>query len=185
MNISNCNYDALTVDAWNVYSGNYEDEPSVRALKKQLLASATQVVEEYLGYQLLSNNHSEVFEGIEGRKVFLHFLPVQYVDQVIINGKEVPQDAGYVFDKESIYLDRKLKPCDKVFVAYTSGWDKSSIPPLVITTVYRIASLMLEETNSNIGVSSKSFADQSRTFINYSNYSKYLDPLIGFKAVRL
>lgn len=185
--MSNCNLQnqIISLEEFYTYCGDYEDSPEVKFRKVQTLDSAQQIVEEYLGYQLLSTNHSEVFEGIEGRRVFLHFLPVQYVDEVKVNGKEILQDYGYVFDKESIYLDRFLKPCDKVFVAYTSGWNKNNVPPLIRQTILRIATLLYMEGGENIGVSSRSFSDQSRTFINYTNYSKYLHPLIGFKAVRL
>ena len=47
----------------------------------------------------------------------------------------------------------------------------------------RIATLMLMEGGENIGVSSKSFADNSRTFISYTNYLKYLSPLQTYREV--
>ena len=48
--------------------------------------------------------------------------------------------------------------------------------------VLRIASLMLAEQGGNIGVTSKSFSDQTRTFVNYSNYNKFLQPLAIYKS---
>ena len=45
----------------------------------------------------------------------------------------------------------------------------------------RIATLMLMEGGENIGVSGKSFSDNSRTFISYTNYMKYLSPLQTFR----
>ena len=58
-----------------------------------------------------------------------------------------------------------------------------SVPDLVRLTVMRIATLMLMETGENIGVTGKSFADNSRSFISYTNYSKYLNPLQTFREV--
>ena len=58
------------------------------------------------------------------------------------------------------------------------------MPKVIKLSIMRIATLMLSETNGNIGLTGKSFADNSRTFINYSNYKKYLEPLDGLRIVR-
>ena len=58
-----------------------------------------------------------------------------------------------------------------------------SVPYLVRLTVLRIGTLMLMEAGENIGVTGKSFADNSRSFISYTNYSKYLSPLQTFREV--
>ena len=62
-------------------------------------------------------------------------------------------------------------------------WEPQEIPSSVRLTVLRIATLMLMEGGENIGVSGKSFADNSRTFISYTNYAKYLNPLQTFREV--
>ena len=62
-------------------------------------------------------------------------------------------------------------------------WEQNEIPNLIKTTVLRIATLMLMEAGENIGVSGKSFADNSRSFISYTNYSKYLNPIQTFREV--
>lgn len=175
----------ISLEEFNSFSGDYEDAPEVKLDKVRTLDSAQEIVEGYLGYKILSSAHSELFEGLEGRKVFLHALPVQYVDEVKVNGHEVLQDQGFVFDKESIYLDQKLKPCDHVFVSYSSGYSKTSVPALIRQTILRIATLLYMEGGENLGVSSKSYSDGSRTFINYSNFDKYLKPLLPMKSVRL
>ena len=69
-------------------------------------------------------------------------------------------------------------------VTYTSGWKDDSFPALITLSVLRIATLMLTEGNGNIGLTGKSYADNSRTFINYSNYRKYLQPLDGLRIMR-
>lgn len=175
----------ISLDEFNSFSGDYEDSPEVKLDKIRTLDAAQEIVEDYLGYRILSNNHNEVFEGLEGHKVFLHCVPVQYVNQVIVNKEEIIMDAGFVFDKDSVYLDRRLKPCDKVKIFYTSGYDRSNVPALIRQTILRIATLLYMEGAENIGVSSKSYSDGSRTFINYSNFDKYLKPLLAMKSVRL
>ena len=56
------------------------------------------------------------------------------------------------------------------------------MPYAIRMAVLRIASLMLAEQGGNIGVTSKSFSDQTRTFVNYSNYNKFLQPLAIYKS---
>ncbi len=60
---------------------------------------------------------------------------------------------------------------------------KEDIPDIVRLTILRIATLMLMEGGENIGVSGKSFSDNSRSFISYTNYHKYLSPLQTFRKV--
>lgn len=62
-------------------------------------------------------------------------------------------------------------------------WTPEEVPEIVRLTILRIATLMLMEGGENIGVSSKSFADNSRTFISYTNYLKYLSPLQTYREV--
>lgn len=58
-----------------------------------------------------------------------------------------------------------------------------TIPEIVKLTILRIATLMLMEGGENIGVSGKSFSDNSRSFISYTNYHKYLSPLQTLRKV--
>ena len=62
-------------------------------------------------------------------------------------------------------------------------WTSGEVPEIIRLTVMRIATLMLMEGGENIGVSSKSFSDNSRTFISYTNYQKYLSPLQTYREV--
>ena len=62
-------------------------------------------------------------------------------------------------------------------------WEQNEVPNLVKTTILRISTLMLMEAGENIGVTGKSFGDNSRTFISYTNYSKYLSPIQTFREV--
>lgn len=62
-------------------------------------------------------------------------------------------------------------------------WNIPQIPEIVKVTILRIATLMLMEGGENIGVSGKSFADNSRSFISYTNYMKYLTPLQTYRKV--
>lgn len=63
-------------------------------------------------------------------------------------------------------------------------WGSSNIPATISLSILRIATLMLSETGGNIGLTGKAFGDNSRTFINYSNYRKYLQPLDPIRLAR-
>ena len=107
----------VTLEQFDEYTGNYENDQKVVSLKTTLLKSAQELVGEYLR-----------------------------------------------FDPEA-------------------KWQPEEVPSLVKTTVLRIATLMLMEAGENIGISGKSFADNSRSFISYTNYHKYLNPLQTFREV--
>jgi hypothetical protein len=52
------------------------------------------------------------------------------------------------------------------------------LPNIIKLTGLRIAALLQTEGDSNIGVTGKSFGDSgSRTFVNYTNFDKYLLPI--------
>jgi hypothetical protein len=68
--------------------------------------------------------------------------------------------------------------------AMSIGFIEITIPPIFKQTALRIAALLLTEADQNIGVTGKSFGDSgSRTFINYTNFDKYLSPLSKYKLV--
>lgn len=107
----------VSLNEFNNYSGNFEDDEQVTALKTNILKAAQELVNEYLRFN--------------------------------------PEEE----------------------------WVAQGIPSLIKLTILRIATLMLMEAGENIGVSGKSFADNSRSFISYTNYSKYLSPLQTFRKV--
>ena len=79
-----------------------------------------------------------------------------------------------------------LKAAQEVVANYLrfdpeTEWNQAELPELIGLTILRIATLMLMEGGENIGVSSKSFADNSRQFIQYTNYNKYLSPLLAYR----
>lgn len=59
----------------------------------------------------------------------------------------------------------------------------TSCPDIILLTIKRIATLLLMEAGENIGVTSKSMPDNSRTFINYTSYFKYLRPIQNWRKV--
>jgi len=63
---------------------------------------------------------------------------------------------------------------------------ETEIPEIIKLTIMRIGALLLSESDSNIGVTSKSFSDSgTRTFINTVNYDKYLIQISQYRIIRI
>jgi len=68
----------------------------------------------------------------------------------------------------------------------TLGKSDAALPVVIKNTILRIAALLHTESQNNIGVTSKSFADSgSRTFVSFTNFKKYLSPISGHKLIRI
>ena len=173
----------VTLDEFNAYSGNYEDGEDAIRLKIQLLQSAQSVVEEYLNYRLVSGLHIDNHIGFNNSVIYLDNKPVSEVNAVLINDKEF---YDYDFNCESIFRtdNKTFLDDDRITVEYETN--VNGAPPLVKTTILRIATLMLMEAGENIGITGKSASDgMSRTYISYSNYDKYLKPLEKYRVFKL
>jgi hypothetical protein len=106
------------------------------------------------------------------------------VDDSIDGGHSDSAYYDYEYEAEQKYIDAGNastvdmgNPDNEYFID-----DKTLFPKLIIQTVFRIAALLQSEGDSNIGVTSKSFSDSgSRTFINFTNFDKYLLPIAKYK----
>jgi hypothetical protein len=71
-----------------------------------------------------------------------------------------------------------------IFGGYAANTGAVDMPAIFKQTALRIAALLAMEANDNIGITSKQFGDSgSRTFINYTNFDKYLLPLSKYKLI--
>lgn len=173
----------ITLDQFRQYANYYEDDEE--DLLTTYIDSAEKVVTDYLGYEPWVKEYDEYFSGIGDYKLYLHAQPIQYVNYIEKNGEEMDMfdinwDQNYVYDN----YRRKIfeSGLDNFHIQYSAGYRE--IPSAIQLAVLRIASLMLAEQGGNIGITSKSFGDNTRTFINYSNYQKYLQPLDSFRILR-
>jgi len=61
-----------------------------------------------------------------------------------------------------------------------------SLPAVFKSTTLRLAALLLTEANGNIGLTSRYFGDVGdRTFVNLTNYDKYLTVLSQYRLTRI
>ena len=175
----------VSVDQFNVYSGNYEDTAEVISMKENMLKSAQEVVENHLGYKVESETRTDYVQGIGNNNLYLFAQPITEVTSVSINGTEIPSTDFDVLGNH-LRLKQGVWPNNtEITVTYTAGWSSDNVPDTVQLTILNIASLMLQESDGNIGITGKSMAEDSRTYINYTNYDKWLKKLDPLRIVRL
>ena len=173
----------VTLNQFRQYTNYFEEDPD--NLLSSYIDSAERVVIDYLGYDPTVNEYDEYFSGIGDYKLYLHAQPIEFVNYIEKDGVEMDMfdlqwKGPYIYNINHKKVFERGE--DNFHVQYSAGYKE--IPPLIQLSVMRIAALMLEEQGGNIGVTSKSFGDNSRTFINYSNYLKYLQPLDPLRIIR-
>lgn len=90
------------------------------------------------------------------------------------------QKEEYLVSAQNIVAD--FLRFDPEQMVWTEGKNPGvDCPVLILLTIKRIATLLLMEAGENIGITSKSMPDNSRTFINYTSYMKYLRPIQNYR----
>ena len=94
----------------------------------------------------------------------------------------IAQKTEYLMSAQNIVADfLRFDPEQQV---WTEGKNPGvDCPDLIKLTIKRIATLLLMEAGENIGITGKSMPDNSRTFINYTGYMKYLRPVQNYRIV--
>ena len=176
-----------SISMFNTYSGNYEDSPEALMLKEAFLTSAEEIAVTYLGFCPTLHMHTGVLlSGSARQRLYLPAHNITGLAEITIGGTAWDPTLFASFSDHIRFKDpHRTFPLggDNIMVSFTAGWEQSQMPSVITLSILRIATLMLSETNGNIGLTGKSFADNSRTFINYSNYRKYLQPLDGLRIM--
>lgn len=175
----------VSVSQFDTYSGNFENDTDVVSLKTSILKAAEEKVVDYLGFSPESATRTDYISAIGQNRLYLYAHPVSAVSSLKINGSAVDASA---FTLNDTYLRLKdgVFPTgiENIEVTYTAGWSSQTMPDVIKMVILQIATLMLEETGGNIGITGKSFDDNSRNFINYTNFDKWLKKLDGLKILR-
>jgi len=173
----------VSITEFNDYTGNQEDNDT---LKQSILESAEQVVINYLGYNPDDLTYTEYYSGFDQNYIILNANPVTQINEISIDGTSYdPEEFDVVSSKYLYFKDRSLKfkaGDSNIYIDYNAG--DSNFSSLIKLTILRIASLLLQESSGNIGITSKSFDNNSRTFINYTNFNKYLMVLAPYQNLR-
>lgn len=171
------------MDKFQWYLNDFEDSKEALSLKNQYLITAKEIVENYLGYSIDIHDVTEEHISLHSRDIYLREFPVQEVYSVKINGRPLPAP---LFERRGDHVRvHNFVPCDaEIEVQYCAGYRK--IPDIVEQTIFRLGSLLKTEANGNIGLTSRSYGnDGTRSYLNYTSYSKYLEPLYPLRTTKL
>ena len=175
----------VSVKQFDTYSGNYETSADVLQMKESMLSAATEIVANYLGYSPESEERTDYVQGIGTNHLYLFAQPISSVSEISFNGMSLLPPA-YTICGNYLRLNQGVWPnATEIMVSYTAGWTADNVPETVSMAIIQIATLMLEESGGNIGITGKSIADDSKTFINYTSYEKWLKKLDPLRIVRL
>ena len=145
----------------------------------ELFIGASQnIVESYLGYEIESKEYTKHFALHSSNVIKVGVKNITVVSEITIDGTPV---ENYYIDNDKIILKQPVIS-DNIIVRFTAGFGED-LPAIIKLTVLRIAALLQTESNNNIGISGKSFIDGSRTFTNFTNFSKYLDACSKYKLI--
>lgn len=176
----------VSLDTFNAYSGNYETSTTVDSIKETYLLAAEEVVEDYLGFHPTSAERTDILSGIGSDRIYPYAYNITEVDSLVVDDEEISSD-DYEINDNYIRLIDDVFPTGNanVEITYKAGWTTSNMPSAITMTIMQIATLMLQEANGNIGITGKSFGENSRTFINYTNYDKWLAKIAKYKVFRM
>jgi hypothetical protein len=182
----------VNIEELKEYSGAHDEDN----LLQNYIDSAEDIVNTYLGYSPTLHNYIQYFDGTGTYELQLKAKPIINIISVEIDGQSISLSEFYNTTNDEFLYYSKIFPVGRrnIKVEYNAGWGyepdyddltKGTYLPMIIKmTVLRIASILQSESNQNIGVSSKSFGDSgTRTFINYTDYSKYLLPISIYKIL--
>lgn len=142
------------------------------------IGAAQNIVENYLGYEIESKEYVKHFELHSSNIIKVGVKNITAVKEITVDGTPV---VDYYIDDDKIILKQPVIS-DNIIVTFTAGFSED-LPQIIKLTVLRIAALLQTESNNNIGISGKSFIDGSRTFINFTNFDRYLIACSKYKLI--
>lgn len=143
------------------------------------IGSAQNIVENYLGYEIETKEYIKHFALHSSNVIKCEVKNITAVSEITVDGTLV---EDYYINDDKIILKQPVIS-DNIIVKFTAGFGED-LPQIIKLTVLRIAALLQTESNNNIGISGKSFMDGSRTFINYTNFDKYLIACANYRILR-
>jgi len=200
----------VSLKSFRDYTGVFSDEGN--SSPSLYLQTATQIVESYLGYPLNMMLYDKTYRGTGTNEIQLNSKPINIIYKVAIDGR-LQDTENFYSDNEYLIFDGGIFPAGSTInVVYKTGYREehddpadepipeprltkedietevcgSVLPYLIKMTILRIAALLQSEADNNIGTTSRSFGESgSRTFVSYTNYEKWLQPISGYRLLRI
>lgn len=174
----------VTLEEFNTYTNNFSNITDEVNQKQTMINAAEEIVFSYLGYNPLLQERTEKVSGLGMDFVVLSARPVVDIDSVWINGKEIVEPSVDFGDDSVITRTDGDFPAGwkNIKVTYTAGWSAEDVPSSIKMAIMEIAALKLQEASGNIGLTGRSLGDNTRTFVNYSNYKKHLQNIDQYRS---
>jgi hypothetical protein len=173
----------------------YSNVHSESSLQENYIDAAENIVNTYLGYSPALHSYTQRFDGTGTNELQLKAKPITTIISTEIDNEPIAVSEFYTTPESEYLYYNKIFPSGRrnIAVEYIAGWgitpdddtaNGEYLPGIITLTVLRIAALLQSESDSNIGVTSKSFADSgTRTFVNTVNFDKYLIQISGYKLL--
>lgn len=141
------------------------------------------IVKNYLRYDPELKDYDLYLNGSGTAELHVPAKPIIELISITVDGIEQPiQD--FAFDQDTIFSIKNqsfIKGTRNVNIKFRAGFVE--VPEIIKLTTLRIAGLLTTEIG-NIGITSKSFQDSgSRTFINTTNFDKYLMQISNYRLL--
>lgn len=158
----------ITTDQLARFSGVY---PETDDLQTIYINSATQKINDYVGFDVMANQDWEQ-EVTTEHIVYSENGENFFEDPELTVPAEIPEGAAVT------------QVVDTKYHYFTTSTEV--VPPDIFKLVcLEIASLIQCEESSNLGVNTRDEIGVNRTFLNVVDYSKYLDRLSSFRITKV
>ena len=158
-------------------------------LLARLITSASALVVDYLGREILTAVYTEVYDGTGAGWMMLRQAPIVSVQSVSFAGRTVTSPAdpvagtpGYLFDGARLSLLGEVFPYrSRVVVSYTAGY--ASAPPAVEQATIELAGEAFRRRD-RIGQTSKTLGGQETTAFAVTDMNATIKTLLApYRAV--
>lgn len=168
----------ITIEDLQKFTQVYPDDNETQ--QELFIQAASDIVCNYLRYNPEEKEYNIFVNGTETGEIEINYNPITEIKEIKINNEAINIDNIAFYNNCIFYKDSNAFPKGKINIIFKAGY--KLIPAIIKLTTLRIAGIIQTENNNNIGISSKSFQDSgTRTFVNTTNFDKYLLPISDYR----
>ena len=164
------------------FSETYSDNEE---LAQGYINAAADIINGYIGYNAEFNTFTEKVNGGGRTIILVNHANIKKINRITVSGEDLDLNK-YMFDYTNgvVYSRNYTFPIGfkNIEIEYEAGFREDEIPAIFRQVNIEIANLIQTMSGNNIGITSKSFgSDGTRTFIQNTNYDRYLQNLSKYK----
>ncbi|UTC92220.1 hypothetical protein [Treponema denticola] len=170
----------ITIEDLQKFTQIYPDDNETQ--QDLFIQAANDIVCNYLRYNPEEKEYNIFASGTDTKEIEINYSPITEIKEIKINNETINIDNIAFMDNFIFYKDSNTFPKGNknINIIFKAGYKE--IPAIIKLTTLRIAGILQTENNNNIGISSKSFQDSgTRTFVNTTNFDKYLLPISDYR----